>query len=153
MIDKIKSFLSENVDLDKKLDGSDVDRSLMVTIGALMLEMAGADNDYAPEEIQACFRSLEKQFGISDTEAMEILEQADSLRNDKSALSNNIEKLNLNFSEEQRQLILSLIWKVVVADEKIEKYELRIANQLRVRLQLSDEQAEDARKYAFEGKI
>ncbi len=153
MLNKIKNFLEEDVQLDKTVDGEEIDRELMVAIGALMLQMAGADNDYAPEEIQSCFRSLEKQFGISDTQAMKILEEADSLRSDKEKLSGLIENINQNFSEEQRQLILALIWKVVVADEKIEKYELRIANQLRVRLQLSEEQAEAARKKAFAGKI
>jgi uncharacterized tellurite resistance protein B-like protein len=153
MLNKIKNFLEGETQLDKTRDGDEVDRELMVAIGVLMLQMAGADNDFAPEEVQSCFRSLEKQFGLSDADAMKILEEADSCRDDKEKVSQLIDALNQKYNEGQRQLILALIWKVVVADEKIEKYELRIANQVRVRLQLSEEQAEEARQMAFAGKI
>lgn len=153
MLNKIKNFLSSEVNLERTHDGEEVDRELLVGIGVLMLQMAGADNDYAPEEIQSCFRSLERQFGISDEEAMKVLEEAEATRADPDKVSNLIEKITEDFNEEQRKLILALIWKVVVADEQIEGYELRIANQLRVRLQLSEEQAEEARQLAFTASI
>lgn len=153
MFNKIKGLKDSNAQLLVSKDGEKADRKLMVAIGVLMLQMAGADNDFAPEEIKSCFRSLERHFNINDSEAMSILEEADSARNDKDTVSELIETLNKNYDEAQRQLIIALIWKVVVADEKIEKYELRIANQVRVRLQLSEEQAEEARKMAFSGSL
>lgn len=153
MLNKIKGFLEGEISLDKTKDGEEVDRTLMVGIGVLMLQMAGADNDYAPEEVQSCFRTLEKHFGISDEEAMEILEEAENLKSDKEKVSSLLESLNSKYSDSQKQLIMALIWKVVVADDKIETFELRTANQLRVRLQLSEEQAEGARKMAFARKV
>jgi uncharacterized tellurite resistance protein B-like protein len=153
MLNRIKNFLEGEISLDKTKDGEEVDRTLMVGIGVLMLQMAGADNDYAPEEVQSCFRTLEKHFGISDEEAMEILEEAENLKGDKEKVSSLLESLNTKYSDSQKQLIMALIWKVVVADDKIESFELRTANQLRVRLQLSEEQAEEARKMAFAHKV
>jgi uncharacterized tellurite resistance protein B-like protein len=153
MLNKIKNFLEGEISIDKTKDGEEVDRTLMLGIGVLMLQMAGADNDYAPEEVQSCFRTLEKHFGISDEEAMAILEEAENQKGDKEKVSSLLESLNAKYNDSQKQLIMALIWKVVVADDKIESFELRTANQLRVRLQLSEEQAEEARKMAFARKV
>ncbi len=120
--------------------------------GVLMLEMAGADNDYDPEEVKICFRTLEKSFGLSDTNALSILEEAENIRADKEKVSEMFEFLNSSLDEDQKAMILSLVWKIVVADQKIDQHEMRLANQIRVRLQLSEEVAEEARKLAFQGK-
>ncbi len=119
----------------------------------LMLEMAGADNDFAPEEIKACFSTLDKYFGLNDSEALSLLEKAESTRKNKEETTELLSYVNTELNEEMRIFLLSLIWKVVVSDQKIEKFEIRFANQLRVRLQLSEEQAEEARKLAFTGQV
>jgi len=121
--------------------------------GVLMLEMAGADEDFDPEEVKTCFRTLEKNFGLSDTSALTILEEAEAIRADKEKVSEMFEFLNSTLDEDQKAMILSLVWKIVVADQKIDKHEMRLANQIRVRLQLSEDIAEEARKLAFEGKL
>ncbi|HMO17769.1 MAG TPA: TerB family tellurite resistance protein [Oligoflexia bacterium] len=153
MFEKIKGLFGKDISLSETSDGEAADERLLLGIGVLMLQMAGADNDYAPEEVQSCFRNLEKYFGVSDQEAMNILEKADSMRSDPENVSDLVQHLTDKYDEEQRQLILALVWKVVVADEQIQKYELKIANQLRVRLQLSEEDGEKAREMAFSNLV
>lgn len=153
MISEFKELIKNAADLGQNLNTESDEKNLVLALGVLMLEMAGADNDYAPEEVKTCFRNLEKIFLLSDTEALDILEKAEGIRTDKEKVSELIESINKSFSSEQKVLILSLIWKVVVADQKIEKNELRYANQLRVRLQLTEDEGEEARKMAFGGSV
>lgn len=153
MISEIKELLKGTTGLNETVQGEFPEEKLILAIAVLLLETAGADNDYAPEEVKTCFRSLEKLFGITDTQALDYLEQAEIARNDKEKVNELVFSLNENFSEEQRCIILSLVWKIIAADQKIEKHELRIANQIRVRLQLSDDQNEEARKLAFNSGI
>lgn len=149
MLEEIKGLLKSAEHL-KDNTGNDIpEHKLILAIAVLLLEMAGADDDFDPEEVKSCFRSLERLFALTDTEALQYLEEAEAVRSDKETVSHLIETLNQHFSEEQRVIVLSLVWKIVVADQKIEKHELRLANQIRVRLQLSESQGEEARTLAF----
>ncbi len=151
MLESLKALLSATEE-DSAFNDPKILSKIITSTGVLMLEMAGADEDYDPEEVKTCFRTLEKSFAISDTKALEILEEAETIRADREKVSEMFEFLNSNLNEDQKALILSLVWKIVVADQKIDKHEMRLANQIRVRLQLSEEVAEEARKLAFEGK-
>jgi uncharacterized tellurite resistance protein B-like protein len=153
MLTEIKELYKNASGLKETVNGNVPEDKIILAIAVLMLEMAGADNDFAPEEVKTCFRNLENLFGLTDTQALEILENAEKIRSDKEQVNNLVLALNENFTEDQRCLILALVWKVVIADTKIEKPEMRYANQLRVRLQLSEEQNEAARKIAFSGEI
>lgn len=152
MIRSLKELFTSD-DKENLLDSPEVQDKLIEATGVLMLEMAGADFDFDPEEVKTCFRTLEKSFGLADTEAMTYLEKAEGIRQDKEKVSEIYNFLNETLNEEQKVYVLSLVWKIVVADQKIDKQEMRLANQIRVRLQLSEDLAEEARKVAFEGKI
>ena len=153
MLDKIKQFLESGVSLEITQSGQATQKDVQVATAVLLLEMAGADEDFAPEEVKACFASLESQFNLTDAESLDVLEAAETLRKEKGKIDDFVKQINGAFSEKQRQLILALIWKVVIADEVIEKYEERFAKQLQNRLQLSDVQAEEAKKLALAWRV
>ena len=153
MFNKLKDFFSGGANLEVDQSGQASNEELQIATAVLLLEMAGADDDFAPEEIQACFRTMEKQFGIEDTNTLEIMEKAQTLRDERGKIDTFVKAINDNFSDKQKQLILAMIWKVIIADELIEKYEQRFAEQLRNRLQLSNEQSEEAKTLALEGRV
>ena len=153
MFENIKSFFRGEASLRMDEIGEPSSRDLQIATGVLLLNIAGADNDYAPEEVQGIYAMMEDQFNITDQETLSILEEADKLRQEKGRMDEFINAVNKHFSEEQRQLILAMIWKVVIADEMIENYEQRFASELRQCLQLSREQAEVAKQMALEEKV
>ena len=61
--------------------------------------------------------------------------------------------INEKFNERQKQRVLAMLWKVVKADGKVDRFEERFATQVKFRFQLSEELAEEARAMAKEGKI
>ena len=154
MLEKIVDFFHGKTTLEIDKDGKPSESTLKVATAVLLLEMAGIDDDYAPEEVLACKSVLAKQFNLKDDdEALKILEQADSLRGEKEKIAEFVAALNTHFNVKQRQLILAMVWRVVMADEVVDKYEMRFASQVRNRLQLSKEQAEEAKRLAAEGHV
>ena len=154
MLKQIKEFFQgEATSLDVDKSGEPTNKDLQVATGVLLLEMAGADEDFAPEEVRAIFSTMEEQFNIKDMETLEIMESAESLRQEQGKIDEFIKTLNQSFDDRQKQLLLAMVWKVVIADQLIDKYEERFANQLRLRLQLTEEQAEEAKKLAESGRI
>ena len=153
MFDKLKDFFSGAASLQVDASGEATQRDLQIATGVLLLEMAGADDDFAPEEVQAVFRTMEEQFSIKDTDTLDLMEEAQQAREDKGKIDEFVEAINSNFSEQQRQIVLAMVWKVILADEVVEKFEQRFASEVRQRLQLSREQAEEAQALVLEGKV
>lgn len=153
MFSSLKDFFKGAASLEVTKSGEPTDRDLQVATAVLMLEMAGTDEDYAPEEIKACFAALEKQFDIDDTETLEIFEAADQARKDKEKLDHFFRMVTENFSTKQRQVVLAMVWKIVLADDIVENYEQKLASQMRQRLELTREQMEQAKDMAETGKV
>lgn len=152
MLHTLKDLFSKSEETSV-FDDPEIRSKVILATGVLMLEMAGADDDFDPEEVKSCFRTLEKNFGLTDNSALTLLEEAETLRTNKEKVSEMFEFMNSTLNQDQKAMVLAMIWKIVVADQKVEKHEIRMANQIRVRLQLSEDEAEEARKLAFEGKI
>jgi len=153
MLNKVKDFFSGKTSLDIDKSGAPTSKDLQIASAVLLLEMAGADDDYAPEEVKACFSVLEQQFGIEDEETIAIFESAEQARQDKGKIDEFVAAINENFNDKQKQLLMAMVWRVIVADEVVENFEKRFATQLRTRLQLSREQAEESKNLALDGAL
>ena len=153
MFSRIKEFFEGSASLEVDKSGQATDKDLQIATAVLLLGSAGADDDYAPEEIKACFRSLEQHFKIDDSETLAIFEMAEKLRNESDQIETFVKSINENFSDKQKQLILAMIWKIIIADEVIENYEQKYASKVRQLLQLSREQAEQAKELALGGEV
>ena len=141
MFGKLKDFFSGKSALVTDAQGQATDRDLQIATGVLLLEMAGKDQDYAPEEVQTIFQVMKTEFSIDEPQVMELLEMADSIRAEKGKIDDFVDAINSGFNEKQRERVLSMIWRVIVADNKIDKFEQRFATQMSNRLKLSAEVA------------
>lgn len=153
MFSKILDFLRGKTNLEMDSSGDPTEKDLQIATAVLLLEVAGSDADYAPEEVQACVAVMNAQFNSEDEETMEILAAAEELRSKAGKIDEFVKAVNQHFSEKQRQLILAMAWKVILADQQIENHEQKFASQLRTRLQLSREQAQEAKDLAFKGAV
>lgn len=153
MFDKLKDFFTGGATLEVNKDGAPTPRDLQIATAVLLLETAGVDEDFAPEEVQTCFRTMEKQFQISDTETLAIMETAEKAREEQGRIDEFVLAINSHFGDKQRQIVLAMVWKVVMADQLVERYEQRFAEQLRQRLRLTEEQAEEAKALALGGHV
>lgn len=153
MFGKIKEFIKGDSALQIDTAGTPSTHELQLATAVLLLEMAGADDDFAPEEVQTCFQIMESQFKISDMQSLELMEQAQSLREVEGKVDEFIEAVNTHFNEKQKTLILAMVWKVLLADDVIENFEQKFASSLRQKLGLSREAADQARVMAERGDI
>lgn len=153
MFDKLKDFFSGHGKLISDAAGAATARDVQIATTILLLEMAGSDEEYAPEEVQAIFGLLQRQFKVTEDDVVDLLEVADQLRAERQKIDEFVNTVNQRFTAAQKQQVLAMIWAVVFADGKVERFEERFAKQIKTRLQLTDEQAEAARKSAQAGKV
>jgi uncharacterized tellurite resistance protein B-like protein len=153
MFHKVKEFFAGKTSLEIDQSGEPTSKDIQIATAVLLLEMAGSDEDYAPEEVKTCFAVLERQFDIDDQETIDIFETADTLRRETGKIDEFVAKINEHFNDKQKQIVMAMIWRVIIADEVVDSYEQRFATQLRTRLQLTRKQAEDAKNLALDGAV
>ena len=144
---------SAPVRLEADKSGKPTDHDLHIATVVLLIEMASSDQDIAREEAETVCNLMQAQFGIDDAKIPEIVEVAISSRKAKGKINEFVALINERFTDAQRQVILAMIWKIVIADGKIEQYEQNFANQMRNRLRLTEEIAEEARAMAEDDRI
>ena len=153
MFNKVSEFLKGDVKLDIDASGNPTEEDLLIATGVLLLQMAGSDADFAPEEVRTIFQVMKSQFNVAEGELKNLLEQANSLREERGKIDEFINIINANFNLKQRQKVLAMLWKVILADGKIDKFEARYATQLKFRLQLTDQEAKEAHEIALRGAV
>jgi len=142
MLDKLKKYLNGEVDVESLAGAGPEEEDLRVACGALLLEMAGRDDDYAPEEVRAVFLEMKQQYGMEEDEILGLLKKSEEHREAEQKIDLFIEKINENYTDAQRQTVLKMAYSVVVADGDIEKSEEQFLKQLANRLKLDQEVAQ-----------
>jgi uncharacterized tellurite resistance protein B-like protein len=156
MFGKIKSFFRGELSLEKSLlsdkSGQASTKDLQVAALVILIEMASSDKDIAPQEAQAICDLMQTEFGIGEEAIPDLVQVATAARQEKGKIDEFVKSLNEHFNVEQRVRLLSMIWTIVMADGKVDKFEERFALQMQNRFQLTPEQAAKARSIAGKGK-
>ncbi|MBL7662136.1 TerB family tellurite resistance protein [bacterium] len=152
LINKLKTFFQRPEKSIQKLAG-DSKQQVELAAAVLLLQIAGADGDYDPEETKRIYAVIEKTFALSHPAAEAMLSKADKIRSNREQLDQFFTDINANLNAKEKEFIYMLVWKVVLADKKVDKLEKRFATQVRYRLQLSDEAEARARKRAESEKL
>ncbi len=157
MLKKLKDFFRGQASLENALQvdqtGEATTTDLQVATAVILVEMASIDEEISLHEGKAIVSTMCRHFGIEEEEVPEIISTAIASRKDQDRLTEFFECINEKFSEEQRVLVLAMVWKVVIADGKVEKTEKRFAQRIQPRLKLDDSQAKEARRMAQHGEV
>ncbi|MCB0359024.1 MAG: TerB family tellurite resistance protein [Bdellovibrionales bacterium] len=148
MFESFKDFFEGSAPLRLDKAGKPAARDVVIATVIVLLELAHQDKEFSEEEFTQIIRGLNREFGLSDAEAGMVMEIADYARKNPERGSEATRVINEHFSDEQKEHILSMLWRVVLADGLVDAFETRYAVLLRTRLNLSLEQAVRARTQA-----
>ena len=157
MFDKIKGFFTGEQSFQDTIgvtkEGNPVDQVLQVATVVLLMEIAGRDKKIERTEAEVLCDTVSKEFNISDDDIPALVEVAIAARKETDKIDEFVNNINEQFSEEQRIRILAMIWKVVIADGQVDKFEDRFATEMKFRFKLNDDQALEAMQLAEAGRI
>lgn len=152
MFKKIQGYFQEEETLEACVafddTGDPTDEDLVIATIVLMVEMAGSDQEIAREEGNEVVQTVCKEFQIAEDRVPELVKLAVSAKKDAGKIDKFVACINEKFNVAQRQKVLSMLWRVVLADGKVDKFEERLAVQMKFRFQLTEEQAEEAKQMA-----
>ena len=99
------------------------ERDIAIAATALMVQLSQVDNDEDERELQAIIDCAVKVHQLTREEAKEILNQALAQAQDATSLYEFTGQINEVLDQDGKQALLESIWRVALADDRIDKYE------------------------------
>jgi len=153
MLNVMKKFFQQDAAPEDKVEIKEEDRAerIQVATCALLLEVANSDDEFSDIERDNIIQILEKDFELSDEYAKELMELSDKEREESIDLWHFTNLINEHYSIEEKIRIIEMVWKVIYADGKLDKYEDHLAHKLSNLLKLTHEQLIDAKLKVRDG--
>jgi uncharacterized tellurite resistance protein B-like protein len=102
---------------------ADPEERQQLALAALLVEMARADFDESHDERIEITRLLASYFDLNEAESSALLARAAKAMDEAVCLFDFTRALHESMSYEQKLGVVELLWKVVLADGRLDKYE------------------------------
>jgi uncharacterized tellurite resistance protein B-like protein len=123
MIAAIKHFFERHLSEPGPADDERRERRLQVATGALLIELAHADFDASPEELQRAAAALQATFGLSAAQTEELVGLAEEQARQATDYYHFTSLINRGFTPAEKVKLIELMWQVAYTDGRIDKYE------------------------------
>ncbi|HEY1433848.1 MAG TPA: TerB family tellurite resistance protein [Thermoanaerobaculia bacterium] len=97
---------------------------------ALLLEIAHADDVFAPEERERILRAVREDLGVPAEDVAEVVRLAEQERRESVDLYQFTKLVSEKFTRDQRLRLLEVIWGVVYADGQLTTVENQLARRI-----------------------
>ena len=120
-----------------------------LALGALMVRVAMSDHDYRVDELSRIDRLLSRLYGLNPVEAAKMRATSEKLEKQAPETDRFADIIRETVSFEARVDALEVLWEIVLADGDIDEAELKVIDDARAALGLSEEDSARARETAF----
>ena len=121
---------------EKSSEKDDVD-SIKFAVAILLVEVMHADHQLDEGEISMVTQLLRQQFAIDESAAQYLFSEADKKMQEVVSLHQYTSLLNVALTYEEKQTLMTNLWRIVFSDGRVDKYEehlvRRVADLIHVR--------------------
>jgi len=143
LINLLKNFFNNKTVEEKSLDNN------LELLCGLFIEAANSDGKVDQDEIKKIKLALINIFKEDPDEVNKILDKAIENRDNSKSLFYYTSKINKNYSEAKKILLIEILWEIVLSDGKVHDYETSLIRRLSGLLYISDVNSGNARKKAL----
>ncbi len=104
---------------------------------AILVEIASIDGEFTDQERDIIVGILKNKFSLTDDDARQLIELSLQELSDSIDIWQFTNRINENFSREQKINLIESIWKVIYSDSYLEKHEDYLIHKLQGLLRLT----------------
>jgi uncharacterized tellurite resistance protein B-like protein len=146
MMNKITAFFNEQIAPQRDTQTQETtENRLIVDTGALLLEMAHADSEFSDLEKNKIIEILQREYKLSPEKAQQLLDLSTAELQESLDLWQFTNLINQHFGNEEKIMILEILWHVIFADGKVDKYEEHLIRKVSFLLDLHHRDLIDAK--------
>jgi uncharacterized tellurite resistance protein B-like protein len=130
MITTIRKLLNKTAARDKSMSSVDKQELIRMAAAVLFVEVMHADHKVDKRERQIVKRALLESFSLSRQDAEELLQQAEDRVKDVTSLHEFTSLLHSRLSNEEKVMLIEQIWRIILADDDVDKYEEHLVRRI-----------------------
>ena len=111
----------------------------------ILLEVAKSDDEFSSIEKTTVAAILQKKFDLSTEDIEELMEMASKRREESIDLWQFTHLINETYTKEEKIKIVEAAWRIIYADDKLDKYEDHFVHKLAMLLQLKHNELIEAK--------
>ena len=123
MLDKLKYFFDKSFSKESETESNERENALKLATATLFIEVVRADYEEDKNEIDEVISQLKSFFDLSDEEAELLLTEAKDNSDHSVSLQEFTRLLHEELSIDEKNLIITMLWKVAFSDKNLDKYE------------------------------
>lgn len=123
MIKLLKELMYKNRTSISDTNTNEMEKTMNLISGALMVEVMAADHDFNSEEELKLKEILLNRFEIPENEIKKISEQMKKRADDATSLYEYTSLINENFNREEKLDLIRNLWAIAFADKILDRYE------------------------------
>lgn len=112
----VQRFFQERLSAPERRAPADHDHALRLAAAALLFEVVRADADVRNNERTVMRTAIQSVFGLSDEEALELMDLAEEESRTASSLYQFTSLVDEGFSADEKKRLVELLWMVSFAD-------------------------------------
>ena len=143
MLNIIKNFF------DNEVDDANGQNNILELLCGLMIEAAYSDGKIDNEEIRKIETILVDIFEEDPEEVKNCINISFKNRDNSKSLFYYTSKINKQYSEKKKLLLIEVLWEIVLSDGKVHDYESSLIRRLSGLLYVSDVNSGNAKKRAL----
>lgn len=113
--------------------------SIELATAALLVEVVRIDRETSPAEREAVLRAVHEKFGLSGTQADELLRLAEEEVRQATDYYQFTSLINRRFTQAQKERVIELMWRVAYADAELSAHELHLMRKIAGLLHVPDD--------------
>jgi len=128
MLKAIREFFDAHIGAE--VSGRDAQHAIQLATAALLVEVARLDRDVDAPERAAMLRAVREKFGLGAGEAATLVDLAEAEAREATDYYQFTSLINRHFSQEQRQRVVELMWRVAYADAELSAHEQHVVRKV-----------------------
>jgi uncharacterized tellurite resistance protein B-like protein len=123
-------YFEQNLIDKRSRDSADPQQALRLAVAALCVEMARADMQEKPEELQRAKAMLAQRFCLQEQEAQALIRAGRTASDQSVSLYGFTRLLNEHLDASKKRTLLEMLWRVAYEDGSLDKYEDALMHKL-----------------------
>ena len=120
MLNSIRDFFDRHIGTPAP---SGERHSIELATAALLIEVARIDRDATTAERSAVLHAVREKFGLAEAEAAQLIALAEDEVRQASDYFQFTSLINRHFTQEQKQRVIELMWRVAYSDAELSAHE------------------------------
>ena len=123
MLNRLSRFIERHLQAAGDVSAPLSTHQKKLASAALLIEVAMADHDFSPIELEQLIRSLQQKFELDTEETLALVDNAKTERRDASSLYQFTQLINQHCDETEKFALIKAMWEMAYADGQLDKYE------------------------------